>query len=295
MSIADLIDEIFRLYRQNFGLLFGIAALVSIPATIAFAVGTSFLGPFEPAEIEVFTPADAANVVAAGVALVLGGLLFLVTFPLLVAAITDATAKRYLGRLTTIGASLRVGMARYWRVLVGYLLVLLAVLGISLLAIVGFFASVSMMVDGSGALVAAGVIGLLVVFVAWMAALVWLTVTWTFLPQAVVLEDIGAVAALARSARLVAGSRWRVIGINLLLTIIGVILLSLPSSLIGLIVQPLPLPFNLGLAISQLVAALAGIAFYPIQLGTVALLYYDLRVRKEGFDLALAAERLPAQ
>jgi hypothetical protein len=294
MSIADLIDEIFRLYRKNFGLLFGIAALVSIPPTAAFAVGSSLMGPLNPAAASV-APADPANLVTAGIALILGGLLLLITFPLLVGAITEATARRYLGQLTSIGASLRVGLAGYWRLFLGYLVVFLAVLGISLLATIGIFGAIVMITGGSGALVAAGVIALIAVFIAWMAALVWLTVTWTFLPQAVVIEGIGALAALRRSARLVVGARWRVLGINLLLTIIGVILLSLPSGIIALLIEPLPLPFNLSVAISQLVPALAGIAFYPIQLGIGALLYYDLRVRKEGFDLALAAERLPAQ
>jgi hypothetical protein len=54
------------------------------------------------------------------------------------------------------------------------------------------------------------------------------------------------------------------------------------------------LPTNIGLALSNLISLVFTVLLYPISLGTFTLLYFDLRVRKEGLDLTLAAERLSA-
>ena len=65
---------------------------------------------------------------------------------------------------------------------------------------------------------------------------------------------------------------------------------TVPSTVVAVITAPLPAPA--GPAVAQIVTSLAQIAYFPIQLGTLTLLYYDLRVRKEGLDLSLAAEQL---
>ena len=45
--------------------------------------------------------------------------------------------------------------------------------------------------------------------------------------------------------------------------------------------------------IQQVVNLVANVAWAPVQWGTFTVLYYDLRVRREAFDLQLAAEALP--
>ena len=47
------------------------------------------------------------------------------------------------------------------------------------------------------------------------------------------------------------------------------------------------------LALQQGTNLLTTIAWAPVYWGTFAVLYYDLRVRKEAFDLELAAAALP--
>jgi hypothetical protein len=48
-------------------------------------------------------------------------------------------------------------------------------------------------------------------------------------------------------------------------------------------------------ALQQGVSLLANIAWAPIQWATIAVLYFDLRVRKEALDLQLATEALPRE
>jgi hypothetical protein len=46
------------------------------------------------------------------------------------------------------------------------------------------------------------------------------------------------------------------------------------------------------LVLSQAASAVVSIFVQPIQYGALTLLYYDLRVRKEAFDLEMAARSL---
>lgn len=282
LSVADLIDEIFRLYRRNFALLFGLTAVIWLPASVLFSIGFASVG-----RASARLAGTGALDLDTGVAvLVVGAVIGFVTFPLLLGATTEATAKRYLDRPTTVGTSVRAGVRAFWRIVAGYLAIVFV--GLAAAALLALLAIVSGSVLGG----AGGVLIAVVLVLGAAVALVWVAVTWAFLPQAVVVEEAGVLQALRRSAHLVDGARWRVIGINVLLGLIGAVLFSIPSAFLTLALEPLPLPGNAGSAVAQVVAALAQAVYYPVQLGTMTLLYFDLRVRREGFDLALAAERL---
>jgi uncharacterized membrane protein len=103
--------------------------------------------------------------------------------------------------------------------------------------------------------------------------------------QVVVLEDAGAAAALARSSQLSVGVKGRVLTTLLLAALItwaisfGVGLLS------GLI--PSRVLFNVLLTAVHVV-------LYPFFGITETLLYYDIRIRKEGFDVEYLAATTPA-
>lgn len=279
LSVADLVDEIFRLYRGHLGLFFGISALVWLPASIFFVLGRSLIGDFTQRG---FTGDAGLGFSMFGV----GGLIALVTFPLLVGAITEAVSQTYLGRTTTIGASFARGRDSFWRITIGYVAVFVILgLGVFLVTVVG--AGVAFALGGP-----AGILLGVVAIVAGIALAVWIAVTWSLLAQAIIVEGVGIGGGLRRSAQLVHRARWRVIGINVLLALIGAVLFTIPSAFIALALAPLPLPGTISNAFTQLVGAFAQAAYYPIQLGTMTLLYFDLRVRKEGFDLTLAAERL---
>jgi hypothetical protein len=96
--------------------------------------------------------------------------------------------------------------------------------------------------------------------------------------QAVVLEDLPAATdALKRSWFLTRGHRWKAFGLGVVLFL----LLGLPAMVLGALVAFLPAlttTFTVG---SQLVQLM----LYPIFASGFTLFYYDLRVRKEAFDL----------
>ena len=106
--------------------------------------------------------------------------------------------------------------------------------------------------------------------------------------------------ALSRSRQLVRGSWWRVFGILLLIWLIYAFI-SFVIVLVGAAVAGLlafageSTPVALGQAIVQLVFSVAQQALtQPFSVAGTVLLYYDLRVRKEGLDLQERAEGLLA-
>jgi uncharacterized membrane protein len=112
----------------------------------------------------------------------------------------------------------------------------------------------------------------------------------------VVLEPRSASAALSRSWELTRGSRWRIFALAFTL----LILLYVPVvAITGLLAVLLPQASGerFGPASVSTVAAIAigGVVqmfIYPLFYCVLTVTYYDLRVRKEGFDLELLASTL---
>jgi len=123
-----------------------------------------------------------------------------------------------------------------------------------------------------------------------LVATFYLAASWMVSPAVATLEGLGPVASLRRSWWLAAGHRWRILGIMILLFILQAVLSGLISLLL---VASIAAEGGVQLALQQGTNLLTTIAWAPVYWGTFAVLYYDLRVRKEAFDLELAAAALP--
>jgi heme/copper-type cytochrome/quinol oxidase subunit 2 len=113
----------------------------------------------------------------------------------------------------------------------------------------------------------------------------------------VVLEPrMSASAALSRSWELTRGARWRIFGLGMTL----VVLIYVPVLAIGglfALAMPQAAGANYGPAVAATVIGIAvgGLVqmfIYPLLYCVLTVTYYDLRVRKEGFDLELLASTL---
>src|SRR6266550_552978 len=107
----------------------------------------------------------------------------------------------------------------------------------------------------------------------------------------------GIAAAVGRSWRLSSGSRWRIIGIQALLGILNLVLSLLIGGIFGGLAAAgqteQPGQFGVSTVVQTLVNLASTIIWAPVEWIAFTILYYDLRVRKEAFDLQLAAEALP--
>ncbi|MCH8186885.1 MAG: zinc ribbon domain-containing protein [Chloroflexi bacterium] len=109
-------------------------------------------------------------------------------------------------------------------------------------------------------------------------------VSWFFVDQVIMLENTEAGDAFRRSRALVQGSWWRVFGIGLVYLVILMALLF-----IGLI--PIGLFSQVGPSVGEAVSTIWSTLLAPILHIGATLVYFDLRVRKEQFNLSqMAAE-----
>jgi hypothetical protein len=107
---------------------------------------------------------------------------------------------------------------------------------------------------------------------------------------ALMVEGLGPVQSLKRSWALIYNNWWRTAGLLLLLSLLNYIISAGPAyfimGIVGLFVRGID-PVMLS-AITSGVSVLTGMLFIPLQLAAITLYYFDLRVRKEGFDIEAA-------
>ena len=114
---------------------------------------------------------------------------------------------------------------------------------------------------------------------------------------AVVLEaGQSASGALSRSWELTRGSRWRIFGLGLTLFVLLYVPVVAISGLVAWLVPGGAAagfgPSSTATIVALAVGGVVQLFIYPLFYCVLTVTYYDLRVRKEGFDLELLASTL---
>ena len=138
--------------------------------------------------------------------------------------------------------------------------------------------------------------GLVLGFIALIFPGIYLSVAWALAFCALMAEDLKGTAALGRSYRLVRGRWWPTFG-TLLLAYILMMVVTFFVQLPFLIVLGNTDPESLaGFVAATVTGIVSAVVTTPFLATIFILLYFDLRVRKEGFDLELLtrAVGLPA-
>jgi hypothetical protein len=260
LEIGDLFDGAIRIFRQHFGRLLVLTLLAYVPIGIIGA----FVGVFVNEAVR----AGREDVLPAVVLATLGGMpLYILAGDISFGATFVLIAEARFGRYITVGESFRRALRRFWRLLGLQLLVGLA-LSLMFVTIIGIpFA-------------------------------IYFGVVWSFAAHALLLEDVGVMRALGRSRELVRGFWWRTVGIALLfvlfITAVGFVI-GLPlGALIALLAltDPDALQSSWYTVVSTLLNIVSSALTVPLMYSAWVLYYYDLRVRKEGLDLAVRADEL---
>ena len=125
----------------------------------------------------------------------------------------------------------------------------------------------------------------------------YLYARWLVAPAALLAEGLGPISSLRRSWQLSRGHIWRMIGYTVLLYLLVRLFNSLPMNLFQMILSVFLPDLNLGLQ-TGVVTAVQSTLFAvstPFYIGAVVLLYYDLRIRGESYDLELRVADLEKQ
>jgi len=259
LEIGDVLDETFRLYRRNFLVIAGISVGFAIPFAALAGYGFGSLFTTFVNQAASGNPTDFSQVSGGLVGLALGYLVNVALQPLQLGAITFAVSESALGHAVTFRGVLRAALRRY-----------LHVLGLVLL-LMGMWITFCL-------------------FPLW----IWILVGWVAVLPAIFVENLGLGAAMSRSWRLVRGMWWRTFLIILLIGLVYYVVdfalsgfFYLGQGLLSIVVSP-----YIALSIYEAAVILVQGLTVPILLIAFVLLYFDLRVRKEGIDLFQLAAQL---
>ncbi len=259
MEIADILDAAIRLYRHNFLVLLEIAAAVQVVILAGYLILIwAGLGPIMMTPSEEVPWASLLGMIPAILVLAFAGIIL---YPLSEGALAFAVSEMYLGRrISALDAYQRIAPL-LWRLLVTMILVGLAV-GLG---------SIFCLVPG-------------------ILCYVWFCVS----TPVVAVERRAGPDAMSRSHNLVSGHGWRVFGTLLLLYLIVSVAsyaITLVPNLVVMLVLSESYPL-LAQSLAQGISSVAQILVRPVLMIGFVLIYYDLRIRKEGFDLVMLAEAM---
>lgn len=283
LSIGELFDRVFVLYRRHFWLFVGITAVPGVFALLLTLLSTMFQNPalqgMDPNGVE-FQKAIATILLSiAGAMVVL--VVYFVVYMVALGATTFAVSEVYLGRTATIGQVYGRMKGRIGALLLLLLLVSVRLGGIWILGFAGMGVATALN-PILGALALVGVIivgGLLTIF---------LMLRWGVAVPALVLEGRSATLSIKRSIELTRGRLGRVLLLAFCATLVNYAALTLFQAPFWGMAFYVGIETWSGFFLNTFGAVLGSIATTvtsPLLIIGLALIYYDARVREEGFDL----------
>lgn len=273
MRFSEILDTTFSLYRKYFWLFLGIIALQFFSQLVAYSL-EGFLSN-QPLISVIASSASAPLEIVS-----MGGIIVV-------------SASTYLGRHITSRTALRYVLQRFFPMSGGYLLCLLI-----------FAIPLGIVFSGRGQ----GTVSLLAMLLTCVPIPTYFVVRWLFVVEAVLLEKLPVGSSLKRSSQLVYGAWWRVfsifisffilsaaISIIFKVSVVCILVLTKvadPTDFMDIIrwatreesIGSSNLPFYTIMTCTNLVV---DTLTFPIEIIGSTLLYFDLRIRKEGFDIEI--------
>lgn len=291
-SLSELLDRTFTLYRTNFWLVCGIMVVpelilmvLSLVYIIAFPV--RIIIPVQPNPSNPFAAFQGmqSNLLASLVLLILR----CVAYAFSLGCMTFAVSEVYLGRKATIRETY-ANVSRRIPGLSGLMLVLVFIGMVFLFATLLAAGALGAILGGLMAFVSpilTGIIIFLSVIVGMLFGF-WLMMRFSVSIPAFVLEKRGVFNSLSRSGELTKGHLWRIfVACLVIFCIVYVvqIVCTAPFSIMMVMHTfqgSIPLWLQIATALS---GAISAILASPLLMIMLALIYYDVRIRKEAFDL----------
>lgn len=281
LTVLEILDRTFRIYRANFLTCVSLAAAVIVPTTVLSLLLTlnstnrllqtstaGSLGLDSGGSISFFN--DFIGLFALTVVLSL--VVIIIQQVVLHGAITYIASESYFGQSASLGAALRTLGGRLGKLSSAVITIYLLLVGLSVLMAFVFF------VCGLG-------FGMLLYL--WVAL-------YSYITPVIMLENLPFGVALRRAWAL---GRWRfwstfwvVAGITLLSTIISLILSILQTVLIA---PGSSISFEAVQIASTALQTLINVFLAPLLPIALTVAYYDTRVKVEGLDFAFALSRQP--
>jgi hypothetical protein len=137
-------------------------------------------------------------------------------------------------------------------------------------------------------------LGMVSVILIGLPFLIYFGVAWSLLSQVVMLENVGGGGASGRSRELIRGYWWKTLGLLIVVWLLVAILTSIPTVVIAAILGSGAGSLAARLLITGIVGLIIGVLVQPIPIAATTLLFYDLKIRKEAFDLEAMVQQAGA-
>jgi hypothetical protein len=271
-SAIEIVDASVSLFRENFKTLAVIALAASVPFIAAIIAGVGFFSVLQNPQ------AFAKNPAAIVPGMVGFGLVMLVWMAVVDGAMTFAAAEAYHGRRPTPADAFRGAIGKGLSLVGGNLLRMLIIGGAA-----GIAGLIVALLAKANAFVA-----VLLGFGVFVVAIHLVARTFA-ITSAIVIENQSAVEGVNRSFFLSKDATLRIIGVALLCLIIYWVAQAISMMVVQGAIQLI--------LHSPIVAAVAGnlaaMLIYPFLNIAIMVLYYDQRVRKEGYDIDVMTSAMP--
>jgi hypothetical protein len=253
LSVGEQLDASFKVVRQSFGTLAICVLVVALPLNIINTLieASTRENAFN---LDSTTNTVSTGTETAGVLLTI--VLGMVLNTIATAACFRAVTGTYLGEQPTVGDSLSFAASR-----------VVPLIWLSILY----------------------GLGLIIPFLLLILPGIWLAVAWALSYPALLSEDVRGVKALGRSFQLVRGRWWPTFGALLVMYLIVIVISGILGVLFGATLIASLDSEVVAAIIYTIVNTLSSLITLPLIAAVLTIIYFDLRVRKEGFDLHLLA------
>jgi hypothetical protein len=255
LSIGEILDVAIKIYLRNAWTLFRVVLVVVAPVEIVSALIQASAATNDGDTTTTSSHDVALYLSALGATTILG----VVANTVATGASFKAVADAYLGEQPTWRSSLRFALAR-----------LHSILWITILSGI------------------ATVVGLVFCIVPG----VYLWIAFAVAVPVLLTEGVKGTRALGRSRALVSDRWWGTFGVVLLGTILAGVVSAAIAGLARLAGGTTDANSVAGFLVNSVSGTLGSMISTPFTAAFVSVLYFDLRVRKEAFDLQLLAERI---
>ena len=306
LSIGDIYQGAFAAIKTNARTMFGFtAALLGVVLVISIGINYAIINLVLPNYLSPSSPYAAVFTSLSGSFSQLGGsLLQVLATVLLSGLIVVAVSRSVLGRVASSKEVWERTKSKFLP-LIGLNIITSIISGLMMIiGIVVFFvllASVASTAKTDREFLqdlGVSLVGLLILMV--ISALVssYLSIKFSVASPAMVLENLGVFAAIGRSWSLTRGNFWRLFGINILTAIITSMVAGIFGGIAGALgaifvvvgsssPEDVLASLNTTYILTMVMSTIAQLLILPFTSSVNALLYIDLRMRKEGLDVEL--------
>ncbi|HEX8849203.1 MAG TPA: hypothetical protein VF761_06720 [Gemmatimonadaceae bacterium] len=272
-TAIEIVDVAFSIFRSNFATMAVIGLAASVPFVILISLGVFSMSSFDPKAFQSAMLAMLPMIVAIG-------LVAMLWMSVIDGAMTFAAAEAYHGNRPSPGDAIRGALAKGLSLVGGNVLRMLIIMGVGMVLAVG----VALLGRVSGFLAFLVAIVMLVLFVHVIARTFAIT-------SAIVIERKDAMDGVSRSFALSKDSTLRIVGVGFLCLCVYWV-----AQFAGALVVQLVVGFILrNPIVAAIIGNLVGMVMYPFLNIALMVLYFDQRVRKEGYDIdVLSSAMTPA-